>query len=109
MYRIMFKTEASLWEMTKSGKKDWDARLDDKHDPRIVRLDDGEEVEVCLWNKETQQVLVCRLLSVQRPEWAPGWVFMQLFPVYSAQAVTAFKEVLGPYPPLLDPHGGSHD
>lgn len=38
---IIFKTEASLWEMLARGEKTWDARRHDMADDRIYRLSWG--------------------------------------------------------------------
>lgn len=42
---IVFKCEASVWEMMAQGRKTWDARRWDMDDERIVRLAKGHWVD----------------------------------------------------------------
>ncbi len=78
MKAVMFKTEASLWDMMAQRKRNWDARLRDDADKRIqVLFDPKEEVQVLFWNKETHASISCRLQSIDLST-LPGWVLMHL-------------------------------
>jgi hypothetical protein len=98
---IVFKVEASVWEMMASGRKCWDARRWDMDDERIVRLAKGhwedyepvtefggrlgrmpywqfDEHSVEFLNKVTGEVLVFQFRGFNFEPWAPGWCFMEL-------------------------------
>ena len=98
---IIFKTEASLWEMLARGEKTWVARRHDLTDDRIYRLSWGrrlatsladgrspgtalkpdwvpDEKEVSFQNEDTDEVLTFRYLGMEFTPWAPGWAFLLL-------------------------------
>ena len=100
---VMFKTEASLWEMmvpvNPDGRsaKPFDMRRWDLADERIYRLSWGvltdkngitrpgvdpsfqsDEKEVSFLNKATGDLLTFECLGVEFAAWAPGWGFLKL-------------------------------
>lgn len=92
---IVFKCEASLWQMLKDRRKTWDARLHDMGDDRIYRLSWGrfadpsliinqapkyvpEEPTVRFLNKETGAVLEFWFRGLRFADFAPGWCFIIL-------------------------------
>jgi len=91
---IIFKTEDSVWQMMREGRKNWDGRFHDISDERIYRLSWGEWEEtpfpgqqpswkpvepfVGFLNKVTGQVLRFRFEGLKLPHWTPGWCFIML-------------------------------
>ncbi|MBA7660379.1 MAG: hypothetical protein GH143_02550 [Calditrichaeota bacterium] len=91
---IVFKSEDSLWQTLKEGRKTWDARLHDISDDRIYRLSWGkwedkpphgrqpvylpQETFVHFLNKKTGQLLRFRFRGLEFAPWAPGWCFIGL-------------------------------
>jgi hypothetical protein len=91
---IVFKSEDSLWQLLKDGRKAWDARLYDISDERIYRLSWGQwepspppgrkpeyhpvEPFVGFLNKDTGETARFRFTGLQFADWAPGWCFIML-------------------------------
>jgi len=93
---IVFKCEASLWEMMDPrhpNAKHWDARAWDLGDDRIYSLAwckgfdqrypkpgiTPPEVDlVSFLNKATDETMTFQYLGMEFAEWAPGWVFLIL-------------------------------
>ena len=82
---IVFKCEASLWQMLKDRRKTWDARFHDMSDDRIYRLswsrpEDNapQEPTVCFLNKDTGEALEVYFLGLKFADFAPGWCFIML-------------------------------
>jgi hypothetical protein len=91
---IVFKSEDSLWQMLKDGRKTWDARLHNISDDRIYRLSWGQwedspplgrrpeyhpvEPFVSFSNNKTGEILRFRFTGLEFVPWAPGWCFIQL-------------------------------
>jgi hypothetical protein len=87
---IIFKTEDSVWQMMREGRKTWDGRFHDISDERIYRLSWGQWQEfpgrqpsympvepfVNFLNKKTGQILRFRFAELQFTPWAPGWCFI---------------------------------
>lgn len=101
--RIVFKSEASLWEMMAQvnpdgrSAKPFDVRRWDMADDRIYRLSWGcltdkygitrpgvdphfesDEKQVSFLNKTTGDLLTFEYLGVEFADWAPGWGFLVL-------------------------------
>lgn len=91
---IVFKTEDSVWQMMREGRKTWDGRFHDISDERIYRLSWGQwgdpefpgrqqsygpvEPFVNFLNKKTGQTLRFRFVKLKFAPWAPGWCFIIL-------------------------------
>ena len=98
---IVFKCEASLWDMLARGEKTWDARRYDMADDRIYRLAWGsirpeyfryrtgptcsfhadwvpEEQEISFLKKATGEILTFQYLGKEFTPRAPGWCFLLL-------------------------------
>jgi len=96
---IMFKCEDSLWQMMKSGEKQFERTLAmrrwDHSDDRIYRLSwshwdrrsdwlgllptlEPDEPYVSFRNKSTDEILTFHFKRIEFTPWAPGWVFLIL-------------------------------
>jgi hypothetical protein len=91
---ILFRSEDSMWQLLKDGRRTWDARLHDISDDRIYRLSWGQweaspppgrkptynpvEPFVSFLNKDTGEILKFRFAGLEFVPWAPGWCFIQL-------------------------------
>ena len=76
---IVFRTEDSLWQMLKDGRKRWDARQNDLTDDRIYKLHWMRAVKtVSFLNKATGKLLTFEYKGMEFAPWAPGWCFLIL-------------------------------
>ena len=88
--QIIFNCEDSLWQMLRSGQRQWDMRWWDMADDRIYRLAWGHTQEgfhprwipdvkqVNFRNKATRELLSFDYKGVEFVPWAPGWGFLIL-------------------------------
>jgi len=86
--QILFKSEDSLWQMLRDGRKTWEARWWETSDERCYKLIWGtrhpggmwvpDVKEVSFVNKVTGEVLTFEYKGVECFPWAPAWGFIML-------------------------------